>query len=133
MERLILRSTTLLFALLCFAATNNALAQSADASTGQVYAPGDNLVVEGVPPIPQSLVEAVGRYSDFRSALLGGWHPTLHEMLISTRLADTTQAHLLKFPRGSAHPTDLLSGQCVRKRLCAHAPRLHAVYKGQER
>jgi dipeptidyl aminopeptidase/acylaminoacyl peptidase len=52
-------------------------------------------------PIPQSLVEAVGRYSDFRSALLGGWHPTLHEMLISTRLADTTQAHLLKFPGGA--------------------------------
>ena len=101
MERLILRSTALLFALLCFTATKNALAQGADESAGQVYPPGDNLVVEGVPPIPESLVEAVGRYGDFRSALFGGWHPTRRKMLISTRLADTTQAHLLKFPGGA--------------------------------
>jgi len=49
MEALIPRSTALLFALLCFAATKNALPQVADESVGQVYPPADNLVVEGVP------------------------------------------------------------------------------------
>ena len=30
--------------------------------------PADNLVVEGLPPIPAALAEQVGRYTEFRSA-----------------------------------------------------------------
>ena len=40
----------------------------ASAAVGQDLAPGDNLVVEGVPAIPLSLVEHVGRYTQFRAA-----------------------------------------------------------------
>lgn len=63
--------------------------------------PGDNLVIERIPPIPQSLAETVDRYTQFRSAALASWHPTRREMLISTRFADTPQVHLVKFPLGS--------------------------------
>ncbi len=65
-----------------------------------VYAltPADNLVTENIPIIPDSLVEEVGRYNEFRSAGLASWHPTNREMLISTRFADTSQLHLVKSP-----------------------------------
>ncbi|MEE8200527.1 MAG: hypothetical protein V3R29_05080, partial [Candidatus Acidoferrales bacterium] len=52
---------------------------------GDIVAPGDNLVVEGIPPIPVSLAREVDRYTEFRSASLQSWHPTRREMLISTR------------------------------------------------
>jgi dipeptidyl aminopeptidase/acylaminoacyl peptidase len=60
----------------------------------------DNLVVEGITPIPISLVEDVMRYTEFRSAGLSSWHPVRREMLISTRFGDTNQVHLVKFPGG---------------------------------
>ena len=70
------------------------------AQTGDLK-PGDNLVIEGVPPIPLTLVDAVGRYTDFRAASFQSWHPTRHEMLISTRFGNVAQAHLVKFPGGA--------------------------------
>jgi len=70
------------------------------AQTGEI-APGDNLVVEGIPTIPGSLAEAVGRYTEFRAATLSGWHPTKREMLITTRFGDTWQIHQLKMPGGA--------------------------------
>ena len=64
-------------------------------------APNENLVVDGIPPIPASVAEAVGRYTEFRSASLQSWHPTRREMLITTRFADTTQVHEVRFPGGA--------------------------------
>jgi hypothetical protein len=46
---------------------------------------GDNLLVEGIGPIPASLADAVQRYTEFRSASLASWHPTRREMLIPAR------------------------------------------------
>jgi dipeptidyl aminopeptidase/acylaminoacyl peptidase len=66
-----------------------------------VISPADNLVVEGVPKIPAALAEELNRYTEFRYGALSSWHPTRREMLISTRLADTAQVHLLKFPGGA--------------------------------
>ena len=63
-------------------------------------APAENLVVEGVPAIPASLVETAGRYGSYRSATLADWSPTRREMLIATRFADTTQLHVVKMPGG---------------------------------
>ena len=65
-----------------------------------VFAPGDNLVVEGIPPIPASLAADVDRYGNFRGAAISSWHPSKREMLIGTRFADTLQVHLVKFPGG---------------------------------
>ena len=64
-------------------------------------APSDNLVVEGVPSIPASLADEVGRYTEFRSAGISSWHPLRREMLMSTRFGDTNQIHLLKMPGGA--------------------------------
>ena len=65
-----------------------------------VIVPNENLVAEGVPPIPASLADTVGRYTEFRAASFSSWHPTKREMLISTRFGDTTQIHQVKFPGG---------------------------------
>lgn len=62
---------------------------------------GDNLFIDGIPPIPASIAEAVGRYTEFRSAGFQSWHPVRHEMVISTRFADVSQLHLVKMPGGA--------------------------------
>jgi len=77
------------------------LAQSASSSQEAVVAPNENLIVEGVPPIPQSLAEQADRYTNFRSAFFASWHPTKREMLIATRFADTFQIHQVKMPGGA--------------------------------
>jgi len=73
-------------------------------SVGQVVdilVPGDNLVVEGLPKIPVSLVEKAGRYTEFRAAELFDWHPQRREILIGTRFADTQQVHQVAMPGGA--------------------------------
>jgi dipeptidyl aminopeptidase/acylaminoacyl peptidase len=64
-------------------------------------APPESLVMDGVPPIPVALAERAGRYASFRSASISDWHPTRHEMLISTRFAETPQLHLVAMPGGA--------------------------------
>ncbi|HEX5706423.1 MAG TPA: prolyl oligopeptidase family serine peptidase, partial [Pyrinomonadaceae bacterium] len=76
------------------------LAATALAQDGDI-APGDNLIVQGVPKIPATLAETVRRYTEFRTAALTDWHPTRREMLISTRFGDTAQAHLVRQPLGA--------------------------------
>jgi dipeptidyl aminopeptidase/acylaminoacyl peptidase len=71
----------------------------ASAQDGTI-APGENLVVAGVPEIPASLVETAGRYGSFRNATLVDWSPSGREMLIATRFADTAQLHLVRMPGG---------------------------------
>ena len=83
---------------LVFAALSSAAGAGAQAADVK---PPDSLVVEGVPPIPASLADAVGRYTEFRSAAFTSWHPTRREMLISTRFGNVAQAHLVKFPGGA--------------------------------
>ncbi|MDT5293482.1 MAG: hypothetical protein QOJ76_362 [Acidobacteriota bacterium] len=70
-------------------------------SGAPAVAPGDNLVVEGVPAIPAALAEDVRRYTEFRTASLASWHPVRREMLIGTRFGDTPQIHLVKTPGGA--------------------------------
>ena len=62
--------------------------------------PGANLTVEGVPPIPNALVETLRRYTESRAALFADWHPARREMLVRTRFADTAQVHSVAFPGG---------------------------------
>jgi dipeptidyl aminopeptidase/acylaminoacyl peptidase len=65
-----------------------------------ILTPNENLVAENIPPIPKSIADAVGRYTEFRSASMQSWHPTRREMLIRTRFADTSQIHLVRTPLG---------------------------------
>jgi dipeptidyl aminopeptidase/acylaminoacyl peptidase len=66
-----------------------------------VVAPPDSLVAENIPPIPASIAESVGRYTEFRAAGFRSWHPTKREMLIRTRFADTLQVHRVRMPLGA--------------------------------
>ena len=66
-----------------------------------VIAPADNLVVQGVPKIPASLVETAGKYGSYRSAILADWNPARQEMLVATRFGDTPQLHVVKMPGGA--------------------------------
>ena len=76
---------------------------SAGLALGQadVIVPGDNLVTEGLPPIPANLAAKVNRYTEFRAAALADWHPKRREMLVSTRFGETAQVHLVKTPGGA--------------------------------
>lgn len=67
----------------------------------ETLSPTENLVVQGIPPIPLTLVEQVNRYTEFRGARLSSWHPTQREMLISTRFGNTAQVHQVRFPLGA--------------------------------
>ena len=87
-------SAGLLFSLTAFAQQGGPPPQPA------YVTPGDNLVIENIPPIPTKLAEETARYGDFRSANLYGWHPTRREMLIGTRFADTVQVHSVAMPGG---------------------------------
>ncbi|AMO25485.1 peptidase S9, prolyl oligopeptidase [Ramlibacter tataouinensis] len=66
-----------------------------------VVKPGDNLVVEGIPPVPAGTAERVAQYTEFRSAALRDWHPKRREMLIGTRFGDTVQVHAVRVPQGA--------------------------------
>jgi dipeptidyl aminopeptidase/acylaminoacyl peptidase len=80
----------------------SALSAAAQASTAQstFVKPGDNLVIENIPPIPVSIADQTARYRDSRSASLFSWNPVKRELLIGTRFADTNQVHLVKIPGG---------------------------------
>jgi dipeptidyl aminopeptidase/acylaminoacyl peptidase len=70
-------------------------------ATQSVYKPGDNLVVEGIPPIPVAIAEQANRYTEVRSAGFSSWHPLRREMLITTRFGDAAQVHSVKMPGGA--------------------------------
>jgi dipeptidyl aminopeptidase/acylaminoacyl peptidase len=74
---------------------------AAPTAPAAVLQPGDNLVVEGIPPVPMDLVDQVDRYTNFRSASLTNWHPKNRQILINTRFADTQQVHEVKMPYGA--------------------------------
>jgi dipeptidyl aminopeptidase/acylaminoacyl peptidase len=71
------------------------------AAAAAVLKPAENLVADGLPEIKAEVAEAVGRYTEFRSAALTSWHPTKREMLIQTRFGDTPQIHEVRFPLGA--------------------------------
>jgi dipeptidyl aminopeptidase/acylaminoacyl peptidase len=99
-----LRAFAPFLALLALTFASGAQAQapaSASATPAAVIKPGDNLVADGLPAIPAEIAEAVGRYTEFRSASLASWHPTKREILITTRFGDAPQLHEVRFPMGA--------------------------------
>src|SRR5262249_55586381 len=71
------------------------------AAPDDAVTPNENLVLQGIPPIPKSLAERVGPYMEFRAAALVDWHPTRREALIATRFAEVPQLHRVAFPGGA--------------------------------
>ncbi|HYS60233.1 MAG TPA: hypothetical protein VEM27_06565, partial [Gemmatimonadales bacterium] len=66
----------------------------------EVVTPNDNLVTDGLPPVPAAIAAAARPYSEFRSAAFWDWHPTRREMIIGTRFGDAPQVHRVRSPGG---------------------------------
>jgi len=77
------------------------LAAAAAAAQQAYVTPNENLVAEGIPPIPAAVASTAGSYLEYRSAVLEDWHPGRREMLIRTRFGDTMQLHRVERPGGS--------------------------------
>ena len=122
-----IRRMLVVFAAMVFAGIPCTRAQEA------VIAPADNLVVDGVPKIPASLVETAGRYGSYRSAIIADWHPTQREMLVATRFGDTPQLHLVKMPGGGAATTHVLSRFGDHRAVPSERRRLHFVHERHRR
>jgi dipeptidyl aminopeptidase/acylaminoacyl peptidase len=71
------------------------------AQSTDTLVPPENLVPDGMPPIPGSLVDQVRPYTEYRSAGLADWHPSRREMLIATRFGSTPQIHRVSMPLGA--------------------------------
>jgi dipeptidyl aminopeptidase/acylaminoacyl peptidase len=83
----------LLFAAVALVACHAATADVARVTRG-------NLVIEGIPEIPQELIERMRRYQNVRSAGLASWTPD-GGILVTTRFGNATQLHLVAEPMGA--------------------------------
>jgi dipeptidyl aminopeptidase/acylaminoacyl peptidase len=59
----------------------------------------DTAQVDGIPPIPRALADAITPYASFRQAVFASWHPSERRMLVNTRLGETFQAYMLAAPQ----------------------------------
>jgi len=84
-----------------------AAAAAAAASAPAILAPNPNLVVQGIPPIPVSLVGQVAKYTDFRGHGFVDWHPTRREMLVAHRKAGGNTVQLFRVAAPMAEPEQL--------------------------
>jgi dipeptidyl aminopeptidase/acylaminoacyl peptidase len=60
-----------------------------------------NLVLEGIPEIPERISSRLRQYQNVRSAGFSGWHPSGRGILVSTRFGETSQVHWVGQPGGS--------------------------------
>ena len=76
-----------------------AAAFAADPAPGTV-APNENLVVDGVPPVPAEIAEKAEPYGNYRGATLLDINAQ-GEILVATRFADTNQVHYVSRAGGA--------------------------------
>jgi len=86
---------TLLLGLTALTLPAAALAQQAPAP---VAAKPAALVADGIPAVPQAVVDATRPYMEFRTAAFMGWNPVDRAMLISTRFGNVAQLHTVAGP-----------------------------------
>ena len=72
-----------------------------------VLAPNANLMTQGIPPVPTSLVDQVAKYTDFRGHGLVDWHPTQREIVVAHRKAGGNTAQLFRVKSPLAEPEQL--------------------------
>ncbi len=66
-----------------------------------VVTPPAALVIDNIPPVPQSLAAATRPYLEFRTANFLGWDPATKAALIATRFANSAQLHRVAMPGGA--------------------------------
>ncbi len=82
-------------------------ASAAAPSAVDTFPPNSNLHIEGIPPVPKSLVQEVEKYTGFRGHAFVDWHPTRREMLVSHRKLDAQTAQLFRLAAPLAEPEQL--------------------------
>ncbi len=60
--------------------------------------PGDNLEVQGIPDIPERVINTTARYADMRSTGFAGWNRAGGGVYVVTRLKNTAQVYYLPQP-----------------------------------
>ncbi len=75
--------------------------------------------IEGMPPMPQSIVDDLARYGQFREAQLLGWHPTKRQVLIATTFGEAPQIHLVAGPGMDRTQLTFLPGRGVSRIVSA--------------
>ncbi len=86
------------------------LGACATSPSAPVLAPNSNLLAQGIPPIPMSLVERVGKYTDFRGHSFVEWHPTKNEMLVAHRKAGDNVPRIYRLDQPLGEPQQLTDG-----------------------
>jgi dipeptidyl aminopeptidase/acylaminoacyl peptidase len=89
------------------AAAAASAAGAGDAGPVPTLAPNANLVAQGIPPVPMSLVQRVAKYTDFRGHNFVDWHPTQREMIVSHRPAGGNTLQLFRVKGPMAPPEQL--------------------------
>ena len=82
-------------------------APAASAPDPSVLAPNPNLVVQGIPPSPRSVVADVEKYTDFRGHSFVDWHPLRREMIVAHRKAGGSTPQLFRLSAPMAEPEPL--------------------------
>ena len=75
-------------------------AVTATAQTTKIIPVAGNLVVEGIPELPTTIIDEVKPYTEARGAGLAAWHPVKKQMVIVTRFGNAPQLHYVKMPGG---------------------------------
>jgi dipeptidyl aminopeptidase/acylaminoacyl peptidase len=86
------------------------LAACATTPPGATLAPNNNLLAQGIPPIPMSLVDRVTRYTEFRGHSFVEWHPTNNEMLVAHRKAGDNVPRIYRLDRPLGELQQLTDG-----------------------
>lgn len=69
--------------------------------SGAIAATPTNLVVEGIPPIPDTLKSNAVRYLSLGGANFRGWHTVRRKILVTARVGDVIQLHLMTEPKSN--------------------------------
>ena len=87
MHSVLIKAVALTTAVLLAACAQSPLATPATPTAAPVFAPNANLFTQGIPPIPQALVDRVANYTDFRGHGFVDWHPLQRQMVVAHRKA----------------------------------------------
>ncbi len=93
--------TTKLIRILLWGLLLQGLAAAASAAVPRKTANDGQLVMQGIPPIPDSLTQALNRYQNIRAASFAAWSGDAHSIFIKTRFADVDQLHRVDSPGGA--------------------------------
>jgi dipeptidyl aminopeptidase/acylaminoacyl peptidase len=94
-----MRQSLLSLLLACGAAHADAASTVAKAPPEVTRETVGNRVAENLPAVPDELVARLARYQNTRGASFGGWLGD-GSMIVSTRFAETNQAHRVRMPLG---------------------------------